>query len=71
MTRDQVQAALDAIAAVAEEMHICAEAHELEDKLHRNVLQAIAEGKVYLQDAPELAELALSSLDIKFTRYYS
>lgn len=75
MTLAQIQSALAAIEAavkVAERKPAFGDVPcLLEAKLHRDVLAAIAEGKVYLQDAPELAELALSSLNIKFDRYYS
>lgn len=46
-------------------------AHRLEDNLHRYVLRQIAGSMLYLEEARELAELALTTMDIKFPRHFA
>ena len=70
MTIKDIHDQLEKIRKSANEREI-AEPHELEDRLHRDVLRAIAEERIFLQDAAEFAKLALSSLKIKFARYYA
>lgn len=43
-------------------------AHEIEDQFHVEVLQAYASGEA---KTPDLAKIALSSLKIKFRRWYA
>ncbi len=45
------------------------EAHQLEDQLFSDVLEAIADGTA--EDPREMARLALSSLEIDFHRWYA
>jgi len=63
MTEAEIQARLDEIRSLDSES-----AHYEEDRLHRDVLHAIAHGA---EDADTLAELALQSVDIDFTRWYA
>lgn len=44
-------------------------AHSLEDKLHQEVLEAIAKGQI--ENPSVAAKLALRTLKMDFARYYS
>lgn len=63
MTIKQVELALKEIARVANDDE---RAHGMEDRLHQEVLQAIADGA---PNAAELARLALKTSDINFARW--
>ena len=64
MTKEQLQAMLDAIRAVAYDGE---HAHALEDDMREAVLRAIADGTAW--DAREAAALALTSSSMDFDRH--
>jgi hypothetical protein len=63
-TSDDVQAWLEAIAALANDDEV---AHSSEDELHRAVLRAIADGSA--EQPVRMAELALRTEAIEFSRW--
>ena len=44
-------------------------AHELEDSLHEEVLEGIADGSVWAEDAADVASAALETKDLEFSRW--
>lgn len=64
MTREQVARRVDAIAAYADDDEA---AHGMEDRLHQDVLQAIAAGQC--DDPKACAAEALKTLAIEFERW--
>lgn len=64
MTLAEVKNRLEAIAATAGDAEV---AHGIEDRLHQDVLEAIARGNTALPGA--LAREALRSREIEFPRY--
>lgn len=64
MTPNDVQDRVDQIASMADDDEM---AHSYEDALHQHVLQVISVGKC--SDPQECARIALTTLDIKFSRW--
>lgn len=65
MTIHDVDARIMKIREMADDQET---AHKAENELHRDVLRAIAMGA---QNAAHLAELALTTADIRFPRWYA
>jgi hypothetical protein len=59
------------LASIAEVSDDCETAHSREDDLHVAVLRAIAEGHLQGNDAQVCAALAITSLDMDFSRWYA
>jgi len=69
MTADEIRRRVDLIRAMAEQD--CEAAHIMEDELHRDVLRYIATKGPPGVDAEGLAQEALESRKIEFTRHCS